>query len=312
MNKAGLPPAIFLMGPTATGKTELAVELVKRLPLEIVSVDSAMVYRGMDIGTAKPGADVLTVAPHRLIDFVDPGDAYSAARFRQDALREMAAITARGKIPLLVGGTMLYFRALAQGLSVLPAASAKVRARIDALAAAHGWTAMHARLREIDPAAAERIHPNDPQRLQRALEVFELTGRTTTELYAEPRSDVLQYNIVRLALIPADRARLRARICHRFETMLTAGLIDEVAALRRRPDLSPRTPALRAVGYRQVWTYLDGRVDRDAMIIDATRATWRLAKRQMTWLRAEGYTRAFAAESRPLSRLVEAIAAALK
>jgi tRNA dimethylallyltransferase len=310
--KASLPLAVFLMGPTAAGKTELAVEMVQRLPLEIVSVDSAMVYRCMDIGTAKPGADVLALAPHRLIDFVDPADPYSAARFRQDALREMADITARGKVPLLVGGTMLYFRALTHGLSLLPAANAKVRARIDALAAIHGWTAMHARLRKIDPVAAARIHPNDPQRVQRALEIFELTGRTTTELYAEPRSEVLQYDIVRLALIPSDRARFRDRIRHRFEHMLAMGLIDEVAALRRRADLSPHTPALRAVGYRQVWTYLDGRVDLGAMIVDATRATWHLAKRQLTWLRAEHKAQVFASESRPLSKLIEAVAAALE
>jgi tRNA dimethylallyltransferase len=271
-----------------------------------------MVYRYMDIGTGKPHADMLALAPHRLIDFVDPADPYSAARFRQDALREMADTTARGKIPLLVGGTMLYFRAVALGLNLLPAANLKVRAGIDALAAIHGWTAMHARLRQIDPVAAARIHPNDPQRVQRALEVFELTGRTTTELYAEPQSDVLQYDIVRLALIPSDRARLRERIRHRFEHMLAMGLIDEVAALRRRKDLSLRTPALRAVGYRQVWTYLDGRVDREAMFVDATRATWHLAKRQLTWLRAEHKAQVFASESRPLSKLITAVAAALE
>ncbi len=300
------------MGPTAVGKTELAVEMVQRLPLEIVSVDSAMVYRCMDIGTAKPGSEVLACAPHRLIDFIDPADPYSAARFRHDALREMADITARGKIPLLVGGTMLYFRTLAHGMSKLPAANAKVRERIEALAAIHGWKAMHARLCQIDPVAAARIHPNDPQRVQRALEIFELTGRTTTELYAEPKSEVLQYNILRLALIPYDRVRLRERIDYRFKQMLLSGLIEEVAALRRRPDLSLRTPALRAVGYRQVWRYLDGRVDHAAMIVDATRATWHLAKHQLTWLRAEHKAQVFASESRPLSKLVEAVAAALE
>lgn len=295
------------MGPTATGKTELAVELVKRLPLEIVSVDSAMVYRGMDVGTAKPSAEVLSVAPHRLIGFLDPAQAYSAARFRLDALREMADITAHGKIPLLVGGTMLYFRALTEGLSALPGADVGVRARIDALAASQGWDTVHERLRQVDPTAAARIHPNDPQRLQRALEVYELTGKPMTELCAEPRSDILQYSITKLALIPVDRRGLHARIAARFEDMLARGLIEEVAALYTRGDLNPGMPSMRAVGYRQVWQYLDGEIGRDQMIAAAIAATRGLAKRQVTWLRAEHDARIFEAESRPLAEIEEAI-----
>jgi tRNA dimethylallyltransferase len=292
------------MGPTATGKTELAVELVQRFPLEIISVDSAMVYRGMDIGTAKPGAEILSVAPHRLIDFLDPANAYSAARFRVDALREMADITARGRVPLLVGGTMLYFRALAQGLSPLPSADPQLRARIDAQAAIEGWPAMHERLRRIDPAAAARIHPNDPQRLQRALEVFELTGRTMTELCAASRAELLPYNTLRLGLMPTDREALRARIRQRFERMLMEGLIDEVAILRRRPDLNTSLPALRAVGYRQVWEYLAGKIDYARMVMSAVTATSALAKRQMTWLRADRDTHVFAPESAPRDAIV--------
>jgi tRNA dimethylallyltransferase len=295
------------MGPTATGKTELAVELVQRLPLEIVSVDSAMVYRGMDIGTAKPSAEVLEIAPHRLIDFLDPAQVYSAARFRADALREMADIIACGKIPLLVGGTMLYFRALEQGLSTLPGPDRKVRAQIERLAQAEGWAAVHECLRQVDPAAAARIHPNDPQRLQRALEGYELTGQPITELYAQRRSDTIQYNIAKLALIPMDRAGLRARIARRFEHMLAQGFIDEVAALHRRPALHPRMPALRAVGYRQVWEYLDGKTDHEQMVTAAITATRGLAKRQLTWLRAERDAQVFEAESRPLVKLEKAI-----
>lgn len=303
-----LPLAIFLMGPTATGKTELAVELTRRLPLEIVSVDSAMVYRGMDIGTAKPDVDTLKAAPHRLIGFLDPAEVYSAARFRADALREMADIVARGKIPLLVGGTMLYFRTLSEGLSALPGADNKVRARIDALAAREGWAVVHEHLRRIDPAAARRIHPNDSQRLQRALEVFDLTGRPMTELCLQSRSESLQYNIIRLALIPMNRSGLRARIARRFDGMLARGLIDEVAALRRRQDLNLDKPALRAVGYRQVWQYLDGTVDFTCMRVAAIAATCGLAKRQLTWLRSEREkVQVFAAESRPMMSVKNAI-----
>ncbi|MGH8502053.1 MAG: tRNA (adenosine(37)-N6)-dimethylallyltransferase MiaA [Gammaproteobacteria bacterium] len=299
------------MGPTASGKTELAVELAQRLPLEIISVDSAMVYRGMDIGTAKPSAEVLSIVPHRLIDILDPAQAYSAARFRADALREMADITAGGRIPLLVGGTMLYFRVLTQGLSVLPDADRQVRARLDALAAEQGWEAMHARLRQVDPAAAARIHPHDPQRVQRALEIYELTGRPMTELCARPRSQILRYNINRLILAPADRDALRARITRRFDAMLSQGLVEEVAGLRRRADLHPGLPALRAVGYRQVWQYLDRAIRYRDMTAAAKTASHGLAKRQLTWLRAENDAQTFEAEARPLARLLSAIAARL-
>jgi tRNA dimethylallyltransferase len=295
------------MGPTATGKTEMAIALAERLPVEIVSVDSAMIYRGMDIGTAKPSADQLAQAPHRLIDILDPVESYSAARFRLDALREMADITGRGKIPLLVGGTMLYFRALAQGLSPLPSANPQVRARIDALAAAEGWARVHTRLRQVDPAAAARIHPNDPQRLQRALEVYELTGKTMTELCRQRRADPLPYRVVKLALMPADRRGAHLRIEQRFAQMLAHGLIEEVTALRRRPGLHAGMPALRAVGYRQVWEYLNGELSRDQMTTAAVAATRGFAKRQMTWLRREQGVQFFESESRPLGRIVDLI-----
>ena len=311
MSKMGLgsrlPPAIFLMGPTASGKTGLAVELVRRLPLEIISVDSAMVYRGMDIGTAKPDAEILSIAPHRLIDILDPAQAYSAARFRADALREMAEITARGNVPLLVGGTMLYFRALYEGLSALPEADLAVRARIDAQAAERGWASLHARLGDVDPLAAARIHPNDQQRVQRALEIYELTGQPMTDHCARPRSEILQYSINRLILMPDNREELRARITERFDGMLSKGLMDEIAVLHRRGDLHPGLPALRAVGYRQIWQYLDGAFSYRDMVIAVRTAGHRLAKRQLTWLRAEHNARRFDSDARPLARIVAAI-----
>jgi tRNA dimethylallyltransferase len=281
------PPAIFLMGPTAAGKTALAVELVQRFPLEIVSVDSAMVYRGMDVGTAKPSPEVLAVAPHRLIDIVEPVERYSAARFRVDSLREMNAILARGRFPLLVGGTMLYFRALEYGLADMPPAHPAVRARLAAEAAAYGWPALHARLAAVDPESARRIHPNDPQRVQRALEVWEVTGTTLTELAARTSRCPLPFQLVKLALVPADRSALRARIDGRFEAMLQRGLVEEVEGLRARGDLALGLPAMRAVGYRQVWAYLDGRWDYGDMVARAKGASRQLAKRQLTWLRRE-------------------------
>ncbi|GAB4288663.1 MAG: tRNA (adenosine(37)-N6)-dimethylallyltransferase MiaA [Thiohalomonadaceae bacterium] len=282
---SGLPPAILLMGPTASGKTDLAVELVERLPCDIVSVDSALVYRGMDIGTAKPDAALLARAPHRLIDILDPAESYSAARFRADALREMAAITAAGRIPLLVGGTGLYFRALRRGLSDLPGADPVVRARLEAEAAARGWEALHQRLQQVDPRAAARIHPNDPQRLQRALEVFELTGRPLSELQ-QGGGDALPYRVLALALAP-ERELLHRRIHERFHLMLERGLIGEVEGLFRRGDLGPDKPSIRCVGYRQVWSYLAGEVDYPAMVTQGITATRQLAKRQFTWLRSE-------------------------
>jgi tRNA dimethylallyltransferase len=283
------PLAILLMGPTASGKTDLAVELVARLPCDIVSVDSAMVYRGMDIGTAKPDAATLARAPHRLIDCCDPSDAYSAARFREDALGEMAAISNKGRIPLLVGGTMLYFRALRLGLSPLPGADPETRRRIEAEAAALGWDALHRRLAEIDPQAAARIHPSDPQRIGRALEVFELTGRPLTELQRQGAGlNPLPYRLLKLVRAPADRATLHERIGRRFHAMLEAGLEAEVRALLARGDLTPDLPSMRCVGYRQVLKYLSGEYSYRTMVERGIIATRQLAKRQWTWLRSEG------------------------
>jgi tRNA dimethylallyltransferase len=299
------------MGPTATGKTELAVELVARLPLEIVSVDSAMVYRGMDIGTAKPGPQVLARAPHRLIDILDPAEPYSAARFREDALREMAGIAGAGRVPLLVGGAMLYFRALEQGLTALPRANPEIRERLVAEAERLGWAGLHRRLQAVDPAAAARIRPSDPQRLQRALEVYEITGEPMSTLLRRRPRQGLPYRVLKLGLLPQDRGRLRARIAQRLERMFERGLIAEVEALYRRGDLGPRLPALRAVGYRQVWAYLEGRVDREIMVGQARVATAQLAKRQLTWLRSEPGLTALDPENTAVSHLVEVIQAHL-
>lgn len=281
-----LPPAILLMGPTASGKTDLAIALRDRLPVELISVDSAMVYRGMDIGTAKPGAAELARAPHRLIDICDPSEAYSAAAFRTDALKVMAEVTAAGRIPLLVGGTMLYFRALQRGLSDLPQAHPEVRARLEALLAEQGLSALHRRLAAVDPVAAGRIHPNDPQRTLRALEVWEVTGRPLSELQREA-GPVMPYRPIKLVRAPLDRATLHARIDRRFDAMLEAGLADEVRALVARGDLDPELPSMRSVGYRQVWAWLRGEYDRSTMVERGKAATRQLAKRQMTWLRSE-------------------------
>ncbi len=292
------------MGPTASGKTELAVRLVESLPCEIISVDSALVYRGMDIGTAKPDPALLERAPHRLIDILDPAEAYSAARFREDALVEMADIAKSGKIPLLVGGTMLYFRALERGLSEMPPADSRVRSRIEALAGREGWGAVHARLAEVDPESAARIHRNDPQRLQRALEVFELTGRPLSAYHKEQGQAALPYHLLKLALIPRDREAMWERIARRFDKMLEQGLIREVQALYERGDLDTRMPSMRAVGYRQVWDYLQGRLDHPQMVERAVVATRQLAKRQMTWLRTERDVEAFPAEDCTLGALI--------
>ena len=257
-----LPPAVCLMGPTAAGKTDLAVTLVEQLPMDIISVDSVMVYRGMDIGSAKPDSATLARAPHRLIDIRDPAEAYSAAQFREDALREMAEISGEGRFPLLVGGTMLYFRALLSGLSSLPSADAEIRTRLEAEAEVEGWASLHRRLAEVDAAAATRIHPNDPQRIQRALEVYELTGVPLSELQQQQQVDqALPYRIIKLAVAPADRSILHQRIAQRIEQMLREGLVEEVESLRQRGDLHLDLPALRAVGYRQVWEFLDGDID---------------------------------------------------
>ena len=283
-----LPPrAIFLMGPTASGKTDLAIELHRRFPVDIISVDSALVYRGMDIGTAKPDAATLRQAPHALIDIRDPSESYSAAEFREDALAEMRRSSERGRVPLLTGGTMLYFRALSRGLATLPSADPEVRAALEAEARKHGWKGLHERLAARDPAAARRIHPNDPQRIQRALEVIELTGRPISELQREQQDQRLGYRVLRLVACPQPRARLHARIEERFHQMLEQGFLDEVESLRARGDLHRDLPSMRCVGYRQAWCYLEGEIDRAEMVRRAVIATRQLAKRQITWLRQE-------------------------
>ena len=276
------------MGPTATGKTALACALAERFPLELISVDSALVYRGLDVGAAKPDAATLARHPHALIDIRDPAEPYSAAQFRVDALDAMRRATERGRVPLLVGGTGLYFRALEHGLSALPAADSRLRARLQAEALRDGWPALHARLARLDPPAAVRIRPHDAQRIQRALEAIELSGCTLTALHAQPRAGArLPYRVLKLALVPRTREGLRQRIAVRFDAMLAAGFLDEVRRLRARGDLAPDLPALRAVGYRQAWQHLDGATNAAAFRQSAIDATRQLAKRQMTWLRGE-------------------------
>ena len=303
------PPAIFLMGPTASGKTALACELADRFPLDLVSVDSALVYRGLDIGAAKPDAVTLARWPHALIDIRDPAQPYSAAEFRDDALAAMREITTRGRVPLLVGGTGLYFRALQRGLSALPKADPAFRARLADEAACLGWPAMHARLAQWDPAAAARIGSNDTQRLQRALEVIELSGRPLSELQRGGNCAVFPWRVLKLALLPADRQPLHAQIARRFDAMLAAGFLDELRALRARGDLHADLPAIRAVGYRQGWAYLDGQDDAAGFRDRAIFATRQLAKRQITWLRAELDARVFDPErALPLARATEAVA----
>jgi tRNA dimethylallyltransferase len=283
---ASLPPVIFVMGPTASGKTELAIALHDRLPVELISVDSAMVYRGMDIGTAKPSREELARAPHRLIDICEPSEIYSAARFRDDALRAMRAITAAGRIPLLVGGTMLYFRALQHGLSALPQSDRAIRADLEARLERDGLAALHRALAKVDPVAASRIHANDPQRTLRALEVWEITGRPLSELQ-QVAGAAMPYDAIKLVRAPAERAVLHARIEQRFDAMLAAGFVDEVRSLIARGDLHPDLPSMRSVGYRQAWQWLRGECGYEAMVERAKSATRQLAKRQMTWLRSE-------------------------
>lgn len=278
------PLAIFLMGPTASGKTDLAIQLRQQLPVEVISVDSALIYRGMDIGTAKPSKAELALAPHRLIDICDPAESYSAANFRTDALREMQAISAQGKIPLLVGGTMLYYKALLEGLSPLPSADEKVRSEIEAKAALIGWGGLHQELSKIDPISAQRINPNDSQRINRALEVFYLTGKTLTELTAQ-KGEALPYDILQFAIAPEQREVLHLRIEQRFHKMIELGFQQEVEKLYRRPDLNENLPSIRCVGYRQMWEYLRGDYDHDEMVFRGICATRQLAKRQITWLR---------------------------
>lgn len=281
------PLAILLMGPTASGKTALAVELVKRFGCGIVSVDSAMIYRGMDVGTAKPGRDVLDVAPHKLIDILDPAESYSAARFRGDALAAMDEIRAADRIPLLVGGTMLYFDALQHGLSELPSADPGLRADLERRLAEEGSPALHAELARLDPVAAARIHPNDPQRVQRALEVCYISGRPLSELQGRRRVVSGEYRYIKLALAPGERALLHEIIERRFRSMMSEGFLDEVAKLRARGDLHGGLPSMRAVGYRQLWQHLDGEFDLPEAVRRGVVATRRYAKRQLTWLRSE-------------------------
>ncbi len=306
------PLAICLMGPTASGKTDLAVDLVRHLPCDIISVDSALIYKDMDIGTAKPDRKTLEQAPHRLIDFLDPSESYSVARFYQDALREMQAINEAGRIPLLVGGTMMYFRILRDGIAAMPSADEAVREAINNDALAHGWSYVHKQLAEVDPDAARRIKPSDPQRLQRALEVYRVSGRTLTELWAEQakgKVDVskkmetgkaakadytnldvglppVPFRLLSLAIAPATRSDLHERIALRFRQMLDADFVAEVEALYQRGDLSLELPSMRCVGYRQVWDYLEGRLNYEEMIERGIIATRQLAKRQLTWLRS--------------------------
>jgi len=287
LNAAEIPTVIFIMGPTAAGKTDLAVSCVEQFDCELISVDSALVYREMDIGTAKPDIETLKRAPHKLIDIIDPSESYSAGNFRADALREIQSTLSRGKTPVLVGGTMLYYKTLQEGLSELPSADDAVRAQLEEDAIKHGWQRMHDRLSSIDPVSAKRIHPNDPQRIQRALEVFEVSGKTLTEFWQAQKSQALPYNIVKIAFFPENRDLLKERIAKRFYQMLELGFIDEVETLRARGDLNLELPSMRCVGYRQVWEYLDGLMSREEMIDRGIIATRQLAKRQMTWLRKE-------------------------
>lgn len=272
------------MGPTASGKTALAIALRQQLPVELISVDSALIYRGMDIGTAKPSAEELALAPHRLLDIRDPSEAYSAAEFRRDALAEMAEITQSGRIPLLVGGTMLYYKALLEGLSPLPPADPEVRQRIEQQANERGWDALHRQLCEIDPVAGNRIHPNDPQRLSRALEVFFISGKTLTEL-TKTSGEALPYDVVQFAIAPQQREAIHQRIELRFQQMLASGFEAEARALYARGDLHTDMPSIRCVGYRQMWSYLAGEITYDDMVYRGICATRQLAKRQITWLR---------------------------
>ncbi|OUS10487.1 tRNA (adenosine(37)-N6)-dimethylallyltransferase MiaA [Gammaproteobacteria bacterium 53_120_T64] len=286
------PPVIFLMGPTASGKTDLALQLCKVLPCDIISVDSSQVYRSMDIGTAKPEAEVLRESPHRLINICDPAEVYSVGEFLRDARREIDDISAAGRIPLLVGGSMLYFKALREGLADLPPANEQVRAEIEQQAADKGWPFVHALLAEVDPEGAAAIHPNHSQRIARALEVYRVSGQPLSQLIQQQLQEGRgvpplgnDYRIAQLALIPTDRAALHQRIEQRFTAMLEQGFVEEVKALRQRGDLNADLPAVRAVGYRQIWAYLDEEYTYDEMLARGVAATRQLAKRQLTWLR---------------------------
>ena len=281
-----MPPAILLLGPTASGKTAVAMRLARELPCEIISVDSAQIYKGMDIGTAKPGAALLTEAPHHLIDIVEPHERYSAARFRDDALALMREITERDRIPLLVGGTMLYFQALIEGLNELPEADPMIRLMIDTMAGEQGWPAVHARLARVDPETAARLEPNDAQRIQRALEIYYITNKPMSELLKKPKYVYFPYSAIKIALVPSEREELHDRIARRFEDMLELGLITELRKLREQYALELTMPSMRCVGYRQVWEYLDGECGLAALREKGVAATRQLAKRQLTWLRS--------------------------
>jgi len=282
-----LPPALFLMGPTASGKTGVAVELAQTLPVELISVDSALVYRDMDIGTAKPDAATLALAPHHLINVIDPTEAYSAAAFRLAALALMADITARGKIPLLVGGTMLYFKALREGLSALPVANPSVRAELDAVIAQHGISHLHQQLAIVDPETAARLSPNDTQRIQRAMEIYRITGTAMSALFKlQTENAALPYQITSIALVPSDRSVLHQRIETRFHQMIEQGLLTELQDLRKKYALDPELPSMRCVGYRQAWQYSEGEITQAQFVESGIIATRQLAKRQLTWLRS--------------------------
>ena len=281
------PSIIAIMGPTASGKTAAALDIAQKIPSEIISVDSALVYREMDIGTAKPSQEERASVPHHLIDIMDPAETYSVAQFREDTLRLIADIRKRGKLPLLVGGTMLYFRGLTSGLDDLPGANPEIRAKLDEEAAQIGWPGMHARLANLDPVTADRLKPNDAQRIQRALEIIELTGKPLSELHSGQPAQALPFNIIPIALEPSDRSKLHERIALRFDQMLKDDqLIEEVIKLRKRGDLHPGMPSMRCVGYRQTWEYLDGKFDRKTLREKGIAATRQLAKRQLTWLRS--------------------------
>ena len=293
MPRAARLPAVLLMGPTASGKTRLALALARKFPFEIVSVDSAQVYRDMNVGTAKPSSSERAAVPHHLIDIIDPTQAYSAAQFRSDAAALMQAISARGRVPLLAGGTMLYFKALREGLSELPQSDAAVRAEIDAEAAERGWPAMHAELARVDAATAARLKPKDSQRIQRALEVYRLSGRPMSRLLAGRAPAKLPFRLIQIALVPEDRSALHRRIEARFAAMLKQGLVEELRSLRQRYALRAELPSMRCVGYRQAWQFLEGEIGMDELRERGIFATRQLAKRQLTWLRGMENVRTF-------------------